>query len=120
MERIVLSNQEAEAMSAKENPIQKIIVKCWKGEDEGFKKRLLADPTAVLKAEGVPVPDGITLKVLEDTTQTRTLLIPLPPERLSDALLGGVWAGSRCRGGLGPDANSMHQLNAVFLMPYDR
>jgi hypothetical protein len=95
---MVISNQEAEAMIAKENPIQKIIVKFW--EDERFKKRLMADPRAVLKAEGVPVPDGIALNMVEDTTQARTLVIALPPERLSDVLLGGLWFGSRCRGGL--------------------
>ena len=65
-------------MNAKENPMQKIIAKCW--EDDAFKKELMANPNAVLKAEGVTVPDGITVNVVEDTEQVRSLVIPLKPQ----------------------------------------
>jgi hypothetical protein len=44
-------------MEAKENPMQKIITRCW--DDEEFKKRLMADPAKILDAEGVSVPDGV-------------------------------------------------------------
>jgi len=67
-------------MTTAENPMQKIIARCW--EDEEFKKRLMADPAKILDAEGVNVPDGVSIRVVEDTEQVRTLIIPpgtLPP-----------------------------------------
>jgi hypothetical protein len=80
-------------MSAKENPMQKIITRCW--EAEAFKQKLMADPNGVLKAEGVPVPKGITVKVLEDTDSLRYLVIPRRVASLSDSDLCSVSAG-RC------------------------
>ena len=67
-------------MTTAENPMQKIIARCW--EDEEFKKRLMADLAKILGAEGVNVPDGVSIRVVEDTEQVRTLIIPpgaLPP-----------------------------------------
>ena len=59
-------------MKTAENPMQKIIARCW--EDEEFKKRLIADPAKILDAEGVSVPDGVSIRVVEDTEQIRTLM----------------------------------------------
>ena len=58
-------------MADYENPMQKVITKCW--EDEAFKKRLLADPVATLVAEEVPVPAGATINVAVDSQDVRTL-----------------------------------------------
>ena len=79
-------------MAEQENPLQKVITKCW--EDEAFKARLLADPAATLAAEGVLVPEGITVNVAVDSENVRTLVIPLlPTAELGDAELDGVAAG---------------------------
>ena len=56
----------------------KIVAKAW--ADGDFKKRLLADPTAVLKAEGIEVPAGITLKVIENSETTIHLVLPAMPK----------------------------------------
>jgi len=80
-------------MDAHENPLQRIIAKCW--EDEAFKAKLLADPAATLEAEGVELPEGVTVNVLEDTAQVRNLVIPAQPGRLADELLESMAAG-RC------------------------
>ncbi|TWB15513.1 putative ribosomally synthesized peptide [Nitrospirillum amazonense] len=69
----------------------KIIAKAW--ADDAFKARLLADPAAVLTAEGVEVPAGITFRVVEDTAVTQTLVLPARPTEMSDADLGGVAGG---------------------------
>jgi hypothetical protein len=53
----------------------KIITKAW--ADEKFKARLLAEPAAVLKEEGIEVPEGITIKVLENTDKVTHVVIPL-------------------------------------------
>jgi len=50
--------------------------------DEEYKRRLLADPAAVAKEEGVPIPAGLTLKVVEDAPGTRTLVLPPRPAEL--------------------------------------
>ena len=80
-------------MAEQDNPLQKIITKCW--EDEAFKERLLADPAATLAAEGVQVPEGITVHVAVDAADVRTLVIPLPPTtELGDEELDGIAAAA--------------------------
>jgi hypothetical protein len=59
-----------------------IIAKCW--ADEGFKRKLLADPAGTLKAEGVQLPAGRTFKALENTDKVVHLVIPAKPTELSD------------------------------------
>ena len=94
-------------MAEQENPLQRIITKCW--EDEAFKERLLADPAATLAAEGMQVPEGVTINVAVDAEDVRTLVIPLPPTAgLSDAELDTVdggkpvpWPWGHCCLGIG-------------------
>jgi len=86
-------------MTAAENPVQKIIARCW--EDEEFKKRLIADPAKTFDAEGVNVPDGISIRVLEDTDQVQTLIIPPAPFHIDDDQLkcitgGGMYCADSC------------------------
>ncbi|MEA1648112.1 NHLP leader peptide family RiPP precursor [Nitrospirillum sp. BR 11164] len=69
----------------------KIIAKAW--VDDAFKARLLADPAAVLTAEGIALPAGVTFKVVEDVAGVQTLVLPAKPTELSDADLGGVAGG---------------------------
>ena len=71
--------------------MQQIIAKCW--ADEGFKQKLLADPAAVLKAEGVALHDGRSIKVLENTDKVFHLVIPSKPTDLSDDDLDKVAGG---------------------------
>ena len=40
--------------------MSQLIAKCW--ADEGFKRKLLADATATLKAEGEELPAGLSFK----------------------------------------------------------
>ncbi len=71
---------------------QQLIAKCW--ADDAFKQRLLADPAGTLTAEGMAVPEGVTVRVVEDTAQAVTLVIPTRPTELTDEALavggGGV------------------------------
>jgi hypothetical protein len=70
-----------------------IIAKSW--ADVAFKLRLLTDATAVLKEEGVEIPEGVSVKVVENTDQVHHLIIPQPPEpgELSDDQLESVQGG---------------------------
>lgn len=76
--------------------MRQIIVRA--GTDEAFKRRLLADPAAVLKEEGVEIPAGLELRVVEDTGNVVHLVIPEPPppplpDELSDEQLDHVAGG---------------------------
>ena len=62
-------NQEAQGKK-----MSQLIAKCW--ADEGFKRKLLADPAATLKAEGVELPAGLSIKALENTDKVFHLVIP--------------------------------------------
>jgi hypothetical protein len=80
-------------MSEADNPMHKVITKCW--EDEAFKARLLADPAATLAAEGVQVPEGVIVNVVIDAEDERTLVIPRPPGEMMDGELSAVWGGGK-------------------------
>lgn len=71
----------------------RIIAKAW--ADEAFKAKLIADPVATFRAEGVPVPDGVTFSVVEDTvSHVHIVLPPKPPEgEISEEALGGTTGG---------------------------
>ena len=71
--------------------LAQILSKCW--TDASYKTQLLADPVAVFQAEGLPVPPGMALRVLEDTAQTVHLVIPVRPADVSDDLLASVAGG---------------------------
>jgi hypothetical protein len=70
---------------------QQLIAKAW--ADEGFKQRLLSDPVATMKAEGIDVPAGVAFHAVEDTETRRTLVIPPQPTELSEQDLAGVVGG---------------------------
>ena len=38
--------------------ISQLIARCW--ADEGFKQKVLADPAATLRAEGLELPAGVS------------------------------------------------------------
>ncbi|EIC22734.1 TOMM propeptide domain protein [Thiorhodovibrio frisius] len=74
---------------------QQLIKKCW--TDEPFKQRLLADPAGTLKAEGINVPEGTRIQVLENTAQVMNLVIPACPTDVPDNALEAVAGGFMTR-----------------------
>ena len=55
----------------------KLIAKAW--SDEAFKERLLTDSRAVLEAEGITVPPGVDVKVVEQTDSQIYMILPVKP-----------------------------------------
>lgn len=76
-----------------EQTYKSIVTKCW--ADPDFKRRLIADPVATLRTEGIPVPEGTKVNVLEDRAGEFTFVIPAEPSELSEDALGGVSGGLR-------------------------
>ena len=73
--------------------MSQVIAKCW--ADEGFKRKLLASPAATLKAAGLKVLAGVSIKVLEDTDKVFHLVIPSKPTDLVDEDLDKVARGMK-------------------------
>ena len=86
-------------MTEQRNQLAELFAACWK--DEALKQRFMADPKTVLAEYGMDVPDGIAVKVVENTDNNVHITIPAPPsghldlsdEELSNAA-GGKGAGS--------------------------
>jgi hypothetical protein len=79
-------NQEEQAKK-----MSQLIAKCW--SDEGFKQKVLADPAATLKAEGVELPVGVSFKAHENTDKVVHLVTPAKPTDLTDEDLANVAGG---------------------------
>ncbi len=60
--------------------IARIVAKCWMDHD--FKKTFVENPALILKDEGIMVPDGMKIRVLEDTKDLRSIILPVKPEDL--------------------------------------
>ena len=65
----------------KAQSLGRVIARTW--TDEAFKKELLADPVRVLAANGVTVPAGTNVKILEDSNATNYLVLPTKPADLN-------------------------------------
>lgn len=78
-------------MDNQQQVMQQIIAKCW--TDEQFKQQLMDDPVGTLKQEGIELPEGMRINVLEDSDQTANLVIPARPEGVDDDELDSVAAG---------------------------
>jgi len=74
-----------------EQTYKTILTKCW--ADPDFKQRLIAEPVKTLRAEGVTVPDGIQVTVVENTTSEFTFVIPPEPSELSDQAMDRISGG---------------------------
>lgn len=66
-----------ETVVARERLWGQLIARVW--ADEDFKQRLLLDPHGVLAEAGIDVPDGVDIKVVEDTPTVRHLVLPPAP-----------------------------------------
>jgi hypothetical protein len=57
--------------------IEKIVARAWM--DEVFRYRLLSDPARILRAEGASIPQGVEVRIVEDTENVRHVVLPLKP-----------------------------------------
>lgn len=72
----------------------RIVAKAW--ADDAYKKRLLAEPAKVAAEEGLVVPEGVALKMVEAAHRQAWLVLPPKPREeqpgeLEARLAAGVW-----------------------------
>ena len=73
------------------------IAKAW--ADEDFKAALKADPKKALKAQGIEVPEDVTLNVFENSEKVFNLVLPkLPDLVLAGEALDQSGGAARCGG----------------------
>ncbi len=70
----------------------KMVAKAW--EDEAFKTKLLANPTEVFKDKGIEIPEGIEVRMVENTSEIMHLVLPpAPSDELTDEELDSSVGG---------------------------
>jgi hypothetical protein len=100
--------------------LSRIVAKAW--ADPAFKQRLLTNAALALKAEGIALPPGVQLRVVENTDAVWHLVLPAKPAgQLSDSdlekIAGGYGAqdvyltGNACLELRG--ANALEQIRTV-------
>jgi hypothetical protein len=63
--------------------------------DPVFRMRLMADPVATMQAADIAIPDGVTVKVVENTDTLVHLVLPAAgPHELTDQDLEAVAGGN--------------------------
>ena len=56
----------------------KVVAKAW--ADDDYKQRLIDDPASVLAGEGMEVPEGVKLNVVEATDKQVWMVLPPRPD----------------------------------------
>lgn len=65
--------------------VPKAIARAW--TDPDYKAKLLSDPHAALADVGVSVPAGTTVKVIENTADTKHIVLPMSPTEMGEVSL---------------------------------
>jgi hypothetical protein len=87
-------------MTEQKNQLASLFAACWK--DEALKARFMSDPNAVLLEHGMEVPEGIDVKVVENSENCVHITMPGAPtghHELSDEELAAAAAGGCACGG---------------------
>ncbi|HOV81024.1 MAG TPA: NHLP leader peptide family RiPP precursor [Bacillota bacterium] len=61
--------------------------------DQEFSKALIENPKRALGQSGVQLPEGVTIKVVEESPRVLYLVLPVDPGELADEQLDNVTAG---------------------------
>ena len=70
----------------------KLVAKAW--SDDNFKAELMSDPMKVFCKNGIEVPEGIEVRMVENTADTMHFILPPEPSsELTDEELEGASGG---------------------------
>ncbi|WP_051261086.1 NHLP leader peptide family RiPP precursor [Desulfovibrio inopinatus] len=86
-------------MTERQKQWETIVAKAW--EDEDYKQRLLRDPVSVFEEEGIEIPEGFSMNVVEAKEKEMVFVLPLRPEgedvitdvseRLAASSMSSMW-----------------------------
>lgn len=62
--------------------LSKAIARAW--TDAEYRQRLLSDPHSALAEAEIEIPAGAKVKVVEDDTATRHVVLPVAPDNASE------------------------------------
>ena len=65
-------------MTEERNQLAELFAACWK--DDTLKQRFMSDPKQVLVEHGMDVPDGMDVKVVENSDNTVHITLPMAPD----------------------------------------
>lgn len=87
--------------TVQQQEMDRITAKAWL--DDAFKAKLLTDANMALAGEGIEVPAGITIKVIENTQSTLHFILAAKPRdgELSEEELADSTAGGYCGATMG-------------------
>ncbi len=77
--------ERLESVKEHRKKMAKVVAKAW--SDASFKRKLMSDPKTILEAQGVTVPEGLEIEVVEQTKDLVYIVIPFKPEDAE----GGSW-----------------------------
>jgi len=77
LESLALFSPYARMYPLRRNEIGRLMAKAWR--DHAFKAALFASPVATIEAEGVVLPEGITLTLVENADNHFHLVLPPAP-----------------------------------------
>ena len=87
-------------MTEGQSELKQLLEACW--EDESLKQRLISDPKSVLTEYGLGVPDGMDVKVHENTADCVHFTLPARPGAsvtlTDEELASAAGAGCGCGG----------------------
>ncbi len=80
-------------MHEQDKKMGELIAKAW--NDEAFMQRLLTEATTVFKEQGIPVPEGVTIKAVANTPTLYHFVIPpkVASTELTKDFLGSITGG---------------------------
>ena len=69
-----------------------MVAKCWL--DPEYKRSVMEDPAGAMRELGIEVPEGVEIRIVENTDTVQYVAIPAnPPEELSEEMLSQVAGG---------------------------
>lgn len=63
----------------------KLVARAW--DDPEFKKRLVSEPDAVFKEHGIELPQGVRVRVMENTSEAWNFVLPAKVTDVTDEAL---------------------------------
>jgi len=98
------------------NPEQQAKVQLKAAKDAAFRRRLTANPKAVIEKElGLSLPESLNIEVIEATEKNLVFIIPPKPENFTASMTAEQWLKAHRQELSGPSENPIVQGQARLL-----